>query len=106
MRKAIIALGLVAVVLVGATYVYAQSLGHGRMGWGYGKWSSLTNEQRTRSQERGQRFSDETAQLIGPGWGMGPVFGHGHMMDNGYGRGRGYGMGSGHRMGPVNGMYY
>jgi hypothetical protein len=87
MRKMIIALGLVAVVLVVATYVYAQGLGHGRMGWGYGKWSSLTNEQKTRSQERGQRFNDETTQLIGPGWGMGPLSGDGHMLDNGYGRG-------------------
>jgi hypothetical protein len=98
MRKMIIALGLVAVVLVGATYVYAQGLGHGRMGWGYGKWFSLTSEQRTQSQEVGQRFHDEAARLIGPGWGRGPVLGDGHMLDNG--RGRGYGMGL------VGGMCY
>jgi hypothetical protein len=96
MRKMVIVLGLVTVVVFGMSYVYAQNPGYGGMGWGYGKWSSLTNEQRTRSQELDQRFNDETTQLIRPGWGMGLVFGNGHMMDNGYGNGRGYGMGPGY----------
>ncbi len=98
MRRMIIALGLVAMVLVGTTYVYAQGLGHGRMGWGYGKWFSLTNEQRARAQEIGQRFDDEATRSVGFGWGMGDGFGRRHMMDDGYKRGRGY------RTGPVDRM--
>lgn len=65
MRKTVIALGLVAVVALGITYVYAQSPGYGRTGWGYGKWSSLTAEQGTNLQELRQKFDDETAQLRG-----------------------------------------
>ncbi len=65
MRKLVVALGLVAVVVFGITYVYAQGLGYGRAGWGYGKWSSLTPEQQTRFQELRQKYDDETAQLRG-----------------------------------------
>jgi hypothetical protein len=88
-----IALGLVAVILATAMYVYAQGPGYGRMGWGYGKWSSLTHEQRARFQKGDRRSGDETTQGMGPGWRMGAVYGGGPVMDNGYGRGRGYGMG-------------
>jgi zinc resistance-associated protein len=65
MRKLVVALGLVAVVVLGITYVYAQGPGYGRQGWGYGQWSSLTPEQRTKLQELRQKFNDETAQLRG-----------------------------------------
>jgi Spy/CpxP family protein refolding chaperone len=65
MRKMVIVLGLVAVVVLGITYVYAQSSGYGRTGWGYGKWSSLTPEQGTKLQELRQKFNDETGQLRG-----------------------------------------
>ena len=100
MRKMMIALGLVAVVVAVATYVYAQGPGYGRMGWGYGKWSSLTHEQRARFQKLDQRSGDETTPWMGPGRRMGSVYGGGPMMDTGYGRGRGYGMG------PINGTCY
>jgi Spy/CpxP family protein refolding chaperone len=63
MKKMAIVLGLVAVVVLGITYVYARSPVYGRMGWGYGKWSSLTPEQETKLQELRQKFNDETAQL-------------------------------------------
>jgi Spy/CpxP family protein refolding chaperone len=65
MRKLVVALGLVAVVVLVGTYVYAQGPGYGRAGWGYEKWSSLTPEQRTKSQELRQKFNDETAKLRG-----------------------------------------
>ena len=52
-----IVLGLVVVVLLVVTFVYAQGPRYGRSGWGYEKWSSLTPEQ--------------LAQLR-PGGGMGP----------------------------------
>ena len=68
MKKTIIALGLVALMLLGVTYVYAQGPGFGpghRMGWGPGKWSSLTPEQETKFQELRQKFNDETTQLRG-----------------------------------------
>jgi Spy/CpxP family protein refolding chaperone len=65
MRKLVVASALVAVVVLGITYVYAQGPGYGRMGWGYEKWSSSTPEQRTKFQELRQKFDDETAQLRG-----------------------------------------
>ena len=65
MRKLVVALGLLAVVILGVSYVYAQGSGYGRMGWGYEKWSSLAPEQRTKLQELRQKFNDETAQLRG-----------------------------------------
>jgi zinc resistance-associated protein len=65
MRKLVVALGLVAVVFLGITYVHAQGPGYGRSGWGYEKWSSLTPEQRTKFQELRQKFNDETAKLRG-----------------------------------------
>ena len=65
MRKMVIVLGLVAVVVLGITYVYAQNPGYGRMGWSYGKWSSLAPEQETKLQDLRQKFNDETTQLRG-----------------------------------------
>jgi Spy/CpxP family protein refolding chaperone len=73
MKKAIIILGLVAVMLLGVTYVYAKSqgFGPGRMGehhWknsNCGMWSTLTPEQKTKFEELRQKFVEETAQLRG-----------------------------------------
>ena len=68
MKKTIIALGLVAILLLGVTHVFAQRPGFGpghRPGWGQEKWSSLTPEQQTKFQELRQKFNDETAQLRG-----------------------------------------
>ncbi len=65
MRKLVVALGLLAVVILGVSYVYAQGSGYGRMGWSYEKWSSLTPEQKTKFQELRQKFNDETARLRG-----------------------------------------
>jgi Spy/CpxP family protein refolding chaperone len=68
MKKMIVILGMVALMAIGASYVYAQGAGLGpghRMGWGYANWSSLTPEQHTKFQELPQKFNDETAQLRG-----------------------------------------
>jgi len=65
MRKLVVALALVAVVVLGVTYVYAIGPDYGRTGWGYEGWSSLTPEQRTKFQELRQKLNDETANLRG-----------------------------------------
>src|SRR4030067_1363862 len=68
MKKTIVVLGLVAVLVLGVAYAYAQGPGFGpghRPGWGHEKWSSLTPEQQTKVQELRQKFNDETAQLRG-----------------------------------------
>ncbi len=71
MKKTIVALGLLAMLLFGVTYVFAQNPGHGHRGgapqegWGPGKWSSLTPEQKTKAQELHRKFNEETAQLRG-----------------------------------------
>jgi Spy/CpxP family protein refolding chaperone len=68
MKKTIVGLGLVALMVLGVAYAYAQGPGYGpghRMGWGYGQWSSLTPEQQTKFQELRQKFNDETAKLRG-----------------------------------------
>jgi Spy/CpxP family protein refolding chaperone len=71
MRKAIVALGLVAIMLLGVTYAYAQGpgMGPGHKGmhehWGPGKDLSLTPEQKAKFQELRRKFSDENAKLIG-----------------------------------------
>jgi len=72
MKKTIVALGLVAVMVLGVAYAFAQGPGQGpgpgpghRPGWGHEKWSSLTPEQQTKVQELRQKFNDETAQLRG-----------------------------------------
>ena len=91
MRKMMIVLGLVAVVFLVVTFVYAQGSGYGRSGWGYEKWPSLTPKQ--------------LAQL-GPGGGMGPSFGGGCMMGYGSEMGCGYGRGPGYGMSPGYGVSY
>jgi Spy/CpxP family protein refolding chaperone len=73
MKKAIVILGLVAMVLLGVTYVYAkgQEFGPGRRGmsshefWGTCKIPNLTSEQKDKFQELRRKFNDETAQLKG-----------------------------------------
>jgi len=73
MKKTIIILGLVALMLLGVTYVYAQvqGFGPGHKGGPYwdcpnrGKWSTITPEQKTKFQELRQKFNEETAQLRG-----------------------------------------
>ncbi len=68
MKKTIVVLGLVAVMVLGVAYAFAQGPGQGpghRPGWGHEKWSSLTPEQQTKFQELRQKFNDETAQLRG-----------------------------------------
>lgn len=73
MKKTITILGLVALMLLGVTYVYAQGqgFGPGHRGGPYwdspnpGKWSTLTPEQKTKFQELRQKFNEETAQLRG-----------------------------------------
>jgi len=72
MKKTVVALGLVAVMVLGVAYAFAQGPGQGpgpgpghRPGWDHEKWSSLTPEQQTKVQELRQKFNDETAQLRG-----------------------------------------
>jgi len=68
MKKTVVVLGLVAVMVLGVAYAFAQGPGAGpgnRPGWGHEKWSSLTPEQQTKIQELRQKFTDETAQLRG-----------------------------------------
>jgi Spy/CpxP family protein refolding chaperone len=73
MKKAIIILGLVAMVMLGVTYVYAkgQEFGPGRKAmpshefWGACKIPNLTPEQKAKFQELRRKFNDETAQLKG-----------------------------------------
>jgi Spy/CpxP family protein refolding chaperone len=70
MKKTVVVLGLVAVMVLGVAYAFAQGPGQGpgpghRPGWGQEKWSSLTPEQQTKFQELRQKFNDDTAQLRG-----------------------------------------
>ena len=71
MKKTIVLLGLVALMLLGVTYAYAQGpgMGPGHRGmhesWGPGKDSSLTPEQKTKFQELRRKFREENAKLIG-----------------------------------------
>ncbi len=75
MRKKIILLGMVAVMLLSVTYVYAQGYGMGPgMGpghrgmhesWGPAKDYPLTPEQKAKFQELRRKFRDENAKLIG-----------------------------------------
>jgi hypothetical protein len=95
MKRMMIVLGLVAVVALSITYVYAQGSGYGRTGWGHARWSSSTLEQGTTVQEPRQSFNDGMTRF-GPDWGMGPGLVGGHMMSYGFGRGHGYEMGRGY----------
>ena len=71
MKKTIVVLGLVALMVLGVTYVYAQGpgMGPGHRGmhesWGPGKDSPLTSEQKTKFQELRRKFREENAKLIG-----------------------------------------
>jgi len=68
MKKTIVVLGLVAVLVLGVAYAYAQGPGFGpghRPGWGQEKWSSLTPEQQTKFQELRRKFREDNAKLFG-----------------------------------------
>jgi Spy/CpxP family protein refolding chaperone len=68
MKKAIIAVALAAVVVLGITYVYAEGPGfgpgHGRRDCaGFWKDSSLTSEQKTQLQDLREKFREDMAPL-------------------------------------------
>jgi len=73
MKKLIVVFGLVAAMLLGMTFAYAQGPGFGsghkgmppHESWRHQEWSSLTPEQKVKFQELGRRFDEETAQLKG-----------------------------------------
>jgi Spy/CpxP family protein refolding chaperone len=75
MRKKIVLLGLVAVMLLSVTYVYAQGYGMGPgMGpghrgmyesWGPANDYPLTSDQKAKFEELRRKFRDENARLIG-----------------------------------------
>jgi Spy/CpxP family protein refolding chaperone len=68
MKKTVVVLGLVAVLVLGVAYAYAQGPGFGpghRPGWGQEKWSSLTPEQQTKFQELRRKFREDNAKLFG-----------------------------------------
>lgn len=71
MKKTIVLLGLVALMVLGVTYVYAQGpgMGPGHRGmhesWSHGKDYPLTPEQKTKFQELRRKFREENAKLIG-----------------------------------------
>jgi Spy/CpxP family protein refolding chaperone len=71
MKKTIVVLGLVALMVLGVTYVYAQGpgMGPGHRGmhesWSHGKDYPLTPEQKTKFQELRRKFKEENAKLIG-----------------------------------------
>ena len=69
MKRLIVVMGLVALMVMGTTYVLAKGPGGpgpGRMAdenWGCQKGVSLTPEQRTKLQELRRKLNEETAQL-------------------------------------------
>ena len=75
MRKKIVALGLMAIMLLGVTYAYAHGPGMGpghgpghrgmQEQWGPGKDLPLTPEQKAKFQELSRKFSGENAKLTG-----------------------------------------
>ncbi len=75
MKRKIVLLGLVAVMLLSVTYVYAQGqgmgpgMGPGHRGshefWGSGRDYSLTPDQKAKLQELRRKFGEENAKLIG-----------------------------------------
>ncbi len=75
MRKKMVLLGLVAVMLLSVSYVYAQGsgmgpgMGPGHRGmhesWGPAKDYPLTPDQKAKFQELRRKFRDENAKLIG-----------------------------------------
>jgi Spy/CpxP family protein refolding chaperone len=66
MKKKLIVLGLVAMMVLSVTYVYARGPGYGP-GFKGEDWKglSLTAEQKTKFHELRQKFNEETAQLRG-----------------------------------------
>jgi len=77
MKKTLLALSLITVLVLGMTYVYAQTPGQGPghgPGWkgercwesgNPGRFSNLTPEQKAKFQELRRKFNEETAQLRG-----------------------------------------
>ncbi len=73
MKKAMIALGLVVVMILAVSYVYAQEQSdpprhggmHGEKSWAHGKRLNLTPEQKEKFHELRRKFIGENAQLIG-----------------------------------------
>ncbi len=68
MKKIIFILGMIVLMAIGASYVYAVGPGSGpenRPGWRSENWSSFTPEQQTKFQDLRQKFDQETAQLRG-----------------------------------------
>jgi len=68
MKKTIVTLGLVALLVAGVAYAYAQNPGADpapKPGWGHGRWSSFTPEQQTKFRELHRKFSEDNAKLIG-----------------------------------------
>lgn len=77
MKKSFLILSLIAALILGVTYVYAKDPGDGPgrgPGWrgehrresgDPGRFSNLTQEQKTKFQELRRKFVEETAQLRG-----------------------------------------
>jgi len=71
MRKTIVLLGLVALMVLGVAYAYAQGPGSGpgrggmHESWGPGRDYPLTSEQKAKFQELRRKFREENAKLIG-----------------------------------------
>ena len=73
MKKAVVALGLVMVMVFSISYVFAQEKSdppkhermHGEKSWGHGKGLNLTPEQKAKFKELHRKFIRETAQLRG-----------------------------------------
>jgi len=74
MKKKVVVLGLVAVMVLGVAYAFAQGPGAGPgsgpgpgygPGWRHERWSSLTPEQQTKFQELRRKFSEDNAKLFG-----------------------------------------
>jgi len=71
MRKTVILLGLVALMVLGVAYAYAQGPGSGpgrggmHESWGPAKDYPLTPEQKAKFQELRRKFREENAKLIG-----------------------------------------
>ena len=71
MRKTVILLGLVALMVLGVAYAYAQGPGSGpgrggmHESWGPAKDYPLTPEQKAKLQELRRKFREDNAKLIG-----------------------------------------
>ena len=71
MRKTVILLGLVALMVLGVAYAYAQGPGSGpgrggmHESWGPAKDYPLTPEQKAKFQELRRKFREDNAKLIG-----------------------------------------